>query len=498
MKVREERVSVSPFTFWTRSSGNGTPVVLVHGLSGSASWWRRNVEALAERHAVTAIDLVGFGRNRSFLRPGPLPLTFDDAAAMLVRWIERDFDQPVHLVGHSMGGQIAMKAAAFRPDLFRSLVLVNSTGVPFTLDPRPHVRSAMRKPPSGLLAFSRVVAFDFLRAGPTAVALATARILTGSAREAMTRVTLPTLLVWGDRDPLVPSQFAEKMRASIERSHLVVLPNAGHVAMWEAPERFNAEVLAFFESIDGEHSKRTSLPVVGGFNWGIAGSDEGVVYRAAGPSPSIILIHGLGVSSAYFRPLAHALHARGVIAAAPDLPGFGFSLELDVQPQRHHLAAIEWAERMGIRDAVWVGHSTGCQVVERVVAHRPELVRRPVFVSPIWSGHRHLFARVLAKLPADALLEEWPLVAIAAESYWNAGLIRLLRLAAEFVPDAQKPRHLPPHSLVIAGEHDPFTEWELFDRYGAEHVVRLPGGPHGVHFSQPGAVAEAILREVQR
>jgi pimeloyl-ACP methyl ester carboxylesterase len=480
--------------------------VLVHGLSGSASWWRRNIEALAERHAVTAIDLVGFGRNRSFLRPGPLPLTFDDAASLLVRWIERDFDEAVHLVGHSMGGQIAMQAAAFRPDLFRSLVLVNSTGVPFVLDPRPHVRSALRRPPAGLLGFSRVVAFDFLRAGPTAVALATARILTDSAQETMTRVSVPTLLVWGDRDPLVPAAFGETMKSAIERSQLVVLPNAGHVAMWESPERFNAEVLSFLETVESEPPRqlsdvqRASSPstAAAGFNWGIAGSERGLIYRSSGPEPSVVLLHGLGVSSAYFRPLAHALHERGIIAAAPDLPGFGFSLELAVDAHGHHAAAIEWAQRMGITDAVWVGHSTGCQVLERVAATSPKLVRSSVFISPIWSGHRHLFARVLARLPADALLESWALVAIAVESYWNAGLIRLLRLAAEFVPDAQRPRSLPPHSVVLAGENDPFTEWELFPRYGAERVVRIPDGAHGVHFDHSDTVADVIVEVVRR
>ena len=113
--------------------------------------------------------------------------------------------------------------------------------------------------------------------------------------------------------------------------------------------------------------------------------------------------------------------------------------------------------------------------------------------SPIWSGHPHLFARVLAKLPADALLESWGLIAIAVESYWNAGLIRLLQLAHEFIPDARRERVLPRGSVVVAGENDPFTEWELFPRYGAERVVRVPGGPHGVQYSYPEAVAAAVL-----
>ena len=86
-----------------------------------------------------AVDLVGFGRNRFFTRRSSLPLRFADTAALLSRWIESSFKEPVHVVGNSMGGQTAIHLAARRPDLVRSLTLVNSTGIPFELTPGPHV-----------------------------------------------------------------------------------------------------------------------------------------------------------------------------------------------------------------------------------------------------------------------------------------------------------------------------------------------------------------------
>src|SRR6188768_1889936 len=110
--MEERLVDLPPFRFWERREGRGTPVVLIHGLGGSADWWKRNIKPLAEEHLVSAVDLVGFGRNRFFLRKSSLPLTFIDIAALLARWMRESFSEPVHLVGNSMGGHIAIHLAA--------------------------------------------------------------------------------------------------------------------------------------------------------------------------------------------------------------------------------------------------------------------------------------------------------------------------------------------------------------------------------------------------
>ena len=488
-EVVERRVELAPFSFWEQRSGTGTPVVLLHGLSGSATWWRRNVDALAGEHLVSAIDLVGFGHNRHFLRPGPLPLSFDDIAALLSRWLEQSFGEKVHLVGHSMGGQVALQLASHRPDLIRSLVLVNSTGIPFELRPLPHLRS-LYPPAPGAISFSRVVAFDFLRAGPTAVALAALRLFTTNMQEAMSHVSVPTLLVWGERDPLVPREYGERMRDAIRDSELVVIPRAGHITMWESPERFNSEVLSFFRQIESQPTSELSERA--GFNWGIEGLDDELPCRASGRAPRVVLLHGLGVSSAYFRPLAQELYRRGVEAIAPDLPGFGFNLERPVDPSRDGEALAAWAERRQLKRCIWVGHSTGCQSLEALFRARPEIVERPIFLSPIWTTGKHLFPRIVAHLPADALMERWGLLAIAVESYWNSGFRRLLRGIRHWIHDAGRERSLPPNALVAAGEHDPFADWDLLEKLAPGRVTRLPGA-HGMHYSFPSETADVIV-----
>src|SRR5215210_7504926 len=125
----EQEVELPPYRFFERRAGSGTPVVLIHGLGGSSDWWLRNFDAIAREHLVSAVDLVGFGRTRFFLKKSSLPPSFLETAAMLARWIESSFTEPVHLVGNSMGGHIAIHVAALRPDLVRSLTLINSTGI---------------------------------------------------------------------------------------------------------------------------------------------------------------------------------------------------------------------------------------------------------------------------------------------------------------------------------------------------------------------------------
>ncbi|PYQ49254.1 MAG: alpha/beta hydrolase [Acidobacteria bacterium] len=236
-------VDLPPFSFWVHESGSGVPVVLIHGLGGSSDWWRHNISTLAGEYRVMAVDLVGFGRNRLFLRRSKLPLGFDLIASLLTRWIEQSIREPVHLVGNSMGGHVAIHVAGARPDLVRSLTLVNSSGIPFEIAPGQHIANLIV--PRGALSFSTVLVRDLFRAGPTAIAVAFAHLLRDDARPLLQGLTMPVLLLWGAHDPLVPVSYAKQMNAIIPNSRLRIIPRAGHIPMWENPSAFNAALLEF-------------------------------------------------------------------------------------------------------------------------------------------------------------------------------------------------------------------------------------------------------------
>lgn len=463
-------------------------MALVHGLSGSSRWWSRNIDALAERHLVAAVDLVGFGRNRRFLGlPAVLP-PFPEVTALLARWLET-FGEPVHLVGHSMGGQLAIRLAAERPDLVRSLVLVNAAGMPFHFDPRPHVRP-LPKPPYGGPGIARVLVPDFLRAGPASVAVAGTRVFFADMRAMMHALRVPTLLVWGENDPLVPLLYGQAMQQEIAGSRLVALPRAAHVAMWDAPEEFNRVVLELFDEVESWPASAAAKPA---FSWGIAGwtavpSSLHVAHRQCGRRRNIVLVHGLGMSSAYFVHLAAALFDEGWDPVAPDLPGFGESPNGPASGAEEHARILAaWADALGIRDAVWLGHSIGCNTVAHLARTRPDLVRRTVLVGPLWTRSRTPRTRIFCNLALDALREPLAAWRYVLPAYWRTGLARWYRTALRFARDVACPPDLPPDALLLAGTRDPIPDRTCLE------LQEVPGA-HACVFSHGREVAGRVGR----
>lgn len=224
--------------FYTEQ-GNGPPVVLIHGLSGSRLWWRRNVPVFVKEFKVYTVDLVGFGRS---WRQGILP--FAESAALLTSWIEELKLENPRLVGHSMGAHTALYVAALLKKQVGALVLVAAS----TLVHGEWWRMATRLPRAGIngaLDFLPTLAFDAFRAGPLNLYRAAQAILHDDPTRLLPEVTAPTLLIWGERDVLVPRSLGEQMRAGIAGSRLEVIAGAGHNVMYDRMAEFNRLVLPF-------------------------------------------------------------------------------------------------------------------------------------------------------------------------------------------------------------------------------------------------------------
>jgi pimeloyl-ACP methyl ester carboxylesterase len=473
-RITTREIVLPPYRFWETRAGSGTPIVLLHGLGGSSDWFRYNIEVLAESHLVAAADLVGFGRTHAHR-----PLVFEEIAALLARWIESSFDGPVHLAGNSMGGHIAIHVAAKRPDLVRSLILIDSTGIPFAFDPRTHFEYGAL--PHRGLSFARVFVRDAFRAGPTAVALAFARLLRDDARPLLRELHMPVLLMWGENDPLVPVPYAEQMHELIPQSQLVILPHAGHVPMWESPTAFNGALLAFVNDVDASHRPPEDR---GAFAWGLAGFHNGIAHREAGRARDVVLIHGLGMSSAYFVRFARSLFDRGHSPIAPDLPGFGESANARAMTPREHAERLaRWAyDDVHIRSAAWIGHSTGCAVVAHLRELRPDLVRKAIAVAPLWTRSAHPDLHFVPRIAIDAFREPLRLWRYIVPAYWRVGFARWLATWEKQLTETTAP---PPAMTMIGGTRDP-----LIDR-GVVRVIDVPGA-HACLFSHPEEVAERV------
>lgn len=219
--------------------GEGQPLLLIHGLSGSARWWQRNIPALAAQFSVYAIDLVGFGGNRAWR-----PLSLTTAAALLAGFVDDLGTGPAHVVAHSMGGQIALHLAAEHPAQLDRLVLAAASGLV-----RETVAGMVRRlPRTGRYMapdFMPTLAWDAFRSGSLNLLRAAHALLHDDISPLLERITAPTLIISGENDALIPPEIGARQHAAIGHSQYVVLPQAGHVLMWDRAQAFNQLVLDF-------------------------------------------------------------------------------------------------------------------------------------------------------------------------------------------------------------------------------------------------------------
>ncbi len=242
-KIRPSRheVRLRGWPIGYETAGEGEPVVMVHGLSGSTRWWSRNVQAIAERHRIYLVDLPGFGITHSLRRRFVLAET----ATWLSEWMEAVGLRRAHLVGHSMGGYLSVRLAASRPELVRRLVLVAPAGVPTERSMLGHLVPLLLAARYATPAFMPVLVRDALRTGPITLWRAARGLLAEDVRGDLRNIEAPTLLVWGENDPLIPPAVGDLLREEIPDSHLLLLQRAGHVPMFDQPKEFDAALLAF-------------------------------------------------------------------------------------------------------------------------------------------------------------------------------------------------------------------------------------------------------------
>ncbi|MEU1217273.1 alpha/beta fold hydrolase [Streptomyces sp. NPDC005791] len=262
------------------------PALFVHGLGGSSQNWSALMPLLADALDSEAVDLPGFGDSPP---PDDGNYSVTGHARAVIRLLDAGGRGPVHLFGNSLGGAVATRVAAVRPDLVRTLTLI-SPALPEIRVQRPAVPTALLALPGVASLFARLTR-DWTAEQRTRGAMALcygdpARIsdeafrhavaemerrlelpyfwdaMTRSARgivDAYTlggqhglwrqaeRVLAPTLLVYGGRDQLVSYRMARRASAAFRDSRLLALPDAGHVAMMEYPE---AVAQAFRELLD--------------------------------------------------------------------------------------------------------------------------------------------------------------------------------------------------------------------------------------------------------
>lgn len=248
------------------SYGDGPALVLTHGLGGSHAVWFQQVLAFATGFRVVTWDQRGFGRSTdSTGAPGPASAARDLAALLDALGIAR-----AHHVGQSMGGFTALHFALAQPDRVASLVLADTSGGLATDEIRAafhaYVRGAAAQPPVeawpaarhpalgdalGRHDPARAFLYDQLASlcAPPPAAIPMELLRTEHAPEALAALSLPLCFVVGAEDPIFPPAALRSAAARLPGARVVEIPGTGHSPYFEAPEAWNAAVLAFLDGV---------------------------------------------------------------------------------------------------------------------------------------------------------------------------------------------------------------------------------------------------------
>ncbi|MEP9414580.1 alpha/beta hydrolase [Gordonia sp. VNQ95] len=291
-EVRVEYHTIHGYRRAYRIAGSGPALLLIHGIGDNSSTWNEIIPMLAQHYTVIAPDLLGHGRSDKPRADYSVPAFANGMRDLLVvLGISK-----VTVVGHSLGGGVAMQFCYQFPRFAERLVLVAAGGVTREVNPAlrlatlpvvneiltllriPGVMPAVRTATSALVSLPHVpfvprsispknalndhedlvrVLGDLADPHASAAFLRTLRAVVDWRGQAVTMLDrcylterLPVLFIWGEKDTVIPYEHALIGHAAIPHSELVPFPNAGHFPFHDDPERFVQVVTGFLERTD--------------------------------------------------------------------------------------------------------------------------------------------------------------------------------------------------------------------------------------------------------
>jgi pimeloyl-ACP methyl ester carboxylesterase len=259
------------------SGGDKPPLIFIHGLSSYMGFWEYQLDAFTETHRVLALDLPGYG---SSSRPDA-PMTPPWYAETVVGWLDALGIEKTSVVGHSMGGQIAMTLTLEHPERVDKLVLAAPAGIErfkpgaarwmkdwwhegrALQSGEVEVRTAFQtavfnKHDEGVERLIeervRLGKHEAFKGTSVAVSRSIAGMVDHPVADRLGEISVPTLLVFGTDDRMIPNpiftggrtkRIAEEGRDAIPGARLVLIPRAGHTVHHDAPDDFNRAVSSF-------------------------------------------------------------------------------------------------------------------------------------------------------------------------------------------------------------------------------------------------------------
>lgn len=252
------KVKANDIELYFEESGNGDPIIFVHGWMEDYSMWSSQIEYFSREYMVVAYDQRGHGRSDKPEKGYSIQTLSDDLFSFSQNLnIERFI-----LIGHSMGGMAAMVFALAHPDKISKLILIG-TDAKSTLSLRIMLWTFLHVLPYSTFAEGSDIKFfkptEKMKKDAAERALRTPKYAAYECfkafctnydiRDRVSGIKVPTLIMVGDKDSLTPLKLSQYLNRQIEGSKLIIVPDCKHMPMIENPEKVNAIIDKFIKEV---------------------------------------------------------------------------------------------------------------------------------------------------------------------------------------------------------------------------------------------------------
>ena len=248
---------------YLESGQSDQSIVLIHGLGASAERWEFVIPEFSKHYKVIVPDLIGFGHSD---KP-PVDYTTDFFTDFLDDFLKKLGIKKTNIIGSSLGGQITAEFASKNQDIIENLILVSPSGIMKHSTPAldAYVMAALYPNLEGaknafemMAGQTRVInqniIEDFVKRMKlpnakmafmsTLLGLKNADLITKSLK----KITVPSLIIWGEDDPVIPIKYADDFVSSIQDCRFYMMDNCGHTPYVDDPIRFSQLVLDFLQN----------------------------------------------------------------------------------------------------------------------------------------------------------------------------------------------------------------------------------------------------------
>lgn len=261
--MKERRVDVDGNSIRYLEAGSGSSILLLHGLGGYADKWGSVIDSLAASHHVIAPDMIGSGLSDK-------PVT-DYTPRFYMEFVRRFVESTKlkrpHMVGASLGGHVAALFAATYYNRISRLVLVSPAGIMKTSTPAldTYIMAALYPRPGSASHALNLMEGSGRETSTTLASSFVENMLRPNAKMAfmssllcfknasditphLKKIAVPTLLLWGHDDPIIPVSYAPRFVASISNCKFIGLEGCGHTPYVQYPEKFVSEIVEFLST----------------------------------------------------------------------------------------------------------------------------------------------------------------------------------------------------------------------------------------------------------